>query len=102
MCFATDSLHFYIFNLCPLVLNWFLVLYREDCMLGLTNQNKTEASSVLQFHVPLFINDVLSLNNSMFGDCVDRIYHIELEIKENTDTAMSASYLDKSLKIPKW
>ena len=35
----------------------------------------------------------------MFGYCVDRIYHIELEIKENTDTSMSASYLKKSLKI---
>jgi hypothetical protein len=40
--------------------------------------------------------------NSMFGYCVDRIYHIELEIKEYTDTSMSASYLEKSLKIPKW
>ena len=38
----------------------------------------------------------------MFGYCVDRIYHIELEIKENTDKSMSASYLKKSLKIPKW
>ena len=34
----------------------------------------------------------------MFGDCVDRIYHIELEIKENTDAVMSASYLEKSFK----
>jgi hypothetical protein len=32
----------------------------------------------------------------MFGYCVDRKYHIELEIKENTDTSMSASYREKS------
>jgi hypothetical protein len=30
----------------------------------------------------------------MFGDFVDRIYPIELEIKDATDTARSASYLD--------
>jgi hypothetical protein len=41
-----------------------------------------------------YIDDVLSLNNSRFGDFVDRIYHIELEIKNTTDTDRSASYLD--------
>jgi len=47
------------------------------------------------------INDVLSLNSSMFCDSVDSMYHIRFEIKESTDTAMSASYLEKSLKIHK-
>ena len=37
---------------------------------------------------------LLSLNNSRFGDFVDRIYPIELKIKDTTDTDMSASYLD--------
>jgi hypothetical protein len=43
-----------------------------------------------------YIDDILSLNNSRFGDFVDRIdiYHIELEIKDTTDTERSASYLD--------
>jgi hypothetical protein len=41
-----------------------------------------------------YIDDVLSLNNSRFGDCVDRIYSIELEIKDTTDTDRSDSYLD--------
>jgi hypothetical protein len=40
-----------------------------------------------------YIYDVLSLNNSRFGDFVDRIYPIELEIKDTTDTDRSASYL---------
>jgi hypothetical protein len=39
-----------------------------------------------------YIDDVLSLNNSRFGDFVDRIYPIELEIK---DTDRSASYTSK-------
>jgi hypothetical protein len=34
------------------------------------------------------------LNISTFGDFVDRIYPIELEIKDTTDTDRSASYLD--------
>ena len=44
-------------------------------------------------------SDVLSLNNSRFGDFVDRIYPIELEIKDTTDTDRSASYLDLHIEI---
>ena len=45
-----------------------------------------------------YIDDVLSLNNSRFGDFVDRI-SIELEIKDTTDTDRSASNLDLHLDI---
>ena len=45
------------------------------------------------------IGDALSLNNYKFGDFVDRIYPIESEIKDTTDTAMSASYFDLHLEI---
>jgi len=43
----------------------------------------------------LNIDDVLSLNNSTLGD----MYSIELEIKNITDTDMSASYPDINLGI---
>jgi hypothetical protein len=43
-------------------------------------------------------DDVLPLNNSRFDDFVDRIYPIELEIKDTTDTDRSASYLDLHLE----
>ena len=46
-----------------------------------------------------YIDDVLSLNNSRFGDFVDRIYPIELEIEDTTDTDRSASYPDLHLEI---
>ena len=46
-----------------------------------------------------YIDDVRSLNNNRFGDFVDRIYNIELEIKDITDTYRSASYLDLHLEI---
>ena len=41
----------------------------------------------------------LSLNNSRLGDFVDRIYPIELEIKNTTDTDTSASYIGVHLDI---
>ena len=44
----------------------------------------------------LYKNDVLSLNNSKFGDYVECI---ELEMKDTTDTNKSASYLDLHLEI---
>jgi len=43
-----------------------------------------------------YIDDVLSLNNSTFGDFVDPI---ELEIKDTTDIAMSASYIYLHIEI---
>jgi hypothetical protein len=45
------------------------------------------------------IDYVLSLNNSRFGDFVDHIYSVELEIKDTTDTDRSASYLNLNLDI---
>jgi hypothetical protein len=46
-----------------------------------------------------YIDDVLSLNNSRLCDFVDRIYPIEFEIKNTTDTDRSASYIDLHLEI---
>ena len=59
-------------------------------------RKKLARSFYFTFH---YIDDVLSLNNSRFGDFVDRIYTIELEIKDTTDTAMSVSYLRLHLEI---
>ena len=47
----------------------------------------------------IYIDYVLSLNNSKFGDYVERIYPIELEIKDTTYTVKSASCLDINLEI---
>ena len=60
------------------------------------NEKKLNRSFNLTFR---YIEDVLSLNNFMLGDFVDRIYPIELEIKDNTYTDRSASYLDILLEI---
>ena len=47
----------------------------------------------------LYTDAVHSLHNTMFGEFVDRIYPIELKIKDTTDTDRSASYLDLHLEI---
>jgi hypothetical protein len=41
----------------------------------------------------------MTLNNSRFGDFVDRIYLIELEIKNTKNIYRSASNLDLQLEI---
>ena len=43
-----------------------------------------------------YIDEVLPINNSEFGDFVDPV---DLEIKDTTDTVRSASYIDLNLKI---
>ena len=46
-----------------------------------------------------YIDDVLSINNSRFAEFLPWIYPPELEVKETTDTASSASFLDLSLEF---
>ena len=46
-----------------------------------------------------FIDDVLSINNSRFAELLPLIYPPELEAKETTDTALSASSLDIYLEF---
>jgi hypothetical protein len=41
-----------------------------------------------------YIDDVLSINNSGFAEFLPLIYPPELEVKEITDTASSASFLE--------
>jgi hypothetical protein len=80
----------------PLLADLFLYSYEVDFILLQKNENKLARSFNFTFR---YIDDVLSLNNSRFGDFIDRIYPIELEIKDTTDTDMSASYLDLHLDI---
>ena len=60
-----------------------------------SQEKRKEARPILQFHIAA----VISLNNFKLGDFVDHIYPIALEIKDTTDTARSASYLNLHLKI---
>ena len=65
-------------------------------------EKRKEARPILQFHVPLYIDDVFSLNNSKFDDFSLLITSIALSLKyvqDTTDTARSDSYFDLDMKI---
>ena len=96
--FSTDSRHTYGYRLCsssrrlvPLFL-W----GRPHTGASKKNEKKIARSFNSTFR---YIDHVLSLTNSRFGEFVDRIYPIEFEIKHTTDTDRFASYLDLHLEI---
>jgi hypothetical protein len=85
-------------NCAALLADLFLYSYEADFIQGLFKKNEKKLARSFNFTFR-YIDNVLSLNNSRFGDFVDRIYPIELEIKDTTDTDRSASYLDLHLEI---
>jgi hypothetical protein len=85
-------------NCAPLLADLFFYSYEAYFIQGLLKKNEKRLAR--SFHLTFrYIDDVLSLNNSRFGDFVDRIYPIELEIKDTTDTDRSDSYFDIPLEI---
>jgi hypothetical protein len=67
--------------------------YEVDFIQGIRKENGKKLARLFDFTF------VFSLNQFKFGDCVDRIYPTDLEIKDTTDTAKSASYLDMHIEI---
>ena len=66
-------------NSAPLLANLFLYSYEADFIQWLLKKNEKKLARSFNFTFR-YVYDVLSLNNSSFGDLVDRIYPIELEI----------------------
>ena len=101
---------FMIFNLQPLIDNIFVTfdgrvfnrqsayLYKLCSSFCRGFSRKRKANPIFNFTFR-YIDDVLSLHNSQLSDFVDPIYPIEHEIKDTTDIANSASYLDLHLEI---
>jgi hypothetical protein len=85
-------------NCAPLLADLFLYSHEADFIQGLLKKKEKKLARSFNFTFR-YIDDVLSLNNSRFGDFVDRIYLIELEIKDTTYTDRYASYLDLHLEI---
>jgi hypothetical protein len=85
-------------NCVPLLADLFLYSYEADFIQGLLKKNEKKLARSFNFTFRhILVDDVLTLNNSRLGDFVDRIYPIELEIKDTTDRDRSASYLDLHL-----
>ena len=82
----------------PLLAGLFHYSYEADFIQGLLNKNERKLARSFNFTFR-YADDVLSLNNSRFGDFVDRIYPIGLEIEDTTGTDISASYVDMHLEV---
>ena len=82
----------------PLLADLFLHSYEADFIQELLKKNEKKLARSFNFTLR-YTEDVLSLHNSKFGDFVDSIYPIELEIRNTTDTVWSASYLDLRIEI---
>jgi hypothetical protein len=70
-------------NCVPLLADLFLYSYEAEFIQGLLKKNEKKLARSFNFTFR-YIDDVLSLTHSRFGDFVDRIYPIELEIKDIT------------------
>ena len=83
-------------NCAPLLADLFLYSYEAEFIQTLTKSGKRHLAKSFHFTYR-YIDDVLSINNPKFGDYIDYIYPVELEIKDTTDTDHQASYLDLDL-----
>lgn len=85
-------------NCAPLLADLFLFSYEAEFPQGLLQKKNKKLAQSFNFSF-LYIDDVLSINNSRFIDFVNLIYPSELETKDTTITNKSASYLDLFLEI---
>ena len=85
-------------NCAPLLADLCLYSYEAAFIQEILKKNEKKLARSFNFTF-CYIDDVLSLNNSRFGDFVDCIYLIELELMDTTDTNRSASYLELHLEI---
>ena len=82
----------------PLFTDLFQHAYDEDFLIGLLKNKDRELAQTFNFRFR-YIDNVLSLNNSRFGDYLHLICPNELEVTGTTCTQLFPSYLDIHLDI---
>ena len=85
-------------NCAPLLADLFLYSYESEFLQKLVKDKKIHEARAFNFTYR-YIDDVLSINNSRFAEFLPLIYPPELEVKETTDTASSASFWDLYLEF---
>ena len=84
-------------NCAPLLADLILYSYESEFLQKLVKDKKIHEARAFNFTYR-YIDDVLSINNSRFAEFLPLIYiSPELEVKETTDTASSASFLVNSV-----
>jgi hypothetical protein len=84
--------------LCSATCLFVLHAYEADFLQGLFKNKERKLSQTFNSSFR-YLDDVLSLNNSQFGDYLHRIYPNEIQVKDTTDNQKLASYLDLHLEI---
>ena len=84
--------------MCPSSRQLFLHSYESEILQNLVKDKKIHEARAFNFSYR-YIDDVLSINNSRFAEFLPLIYPPELEAKETTDTASSASFVDLFLEF---
>ena len=84
-------------NCAPLLADLLLYSYEAEFIQTVIGSGKRHLAKSFNFTYR-YIDDVLSINNPKFGDYIDFIYPVELEIKDTTDADHHASYLDLLMK----
>ena len=85
-------------NCSPLLADIFLYSYEAGFIQSLLSTGKKHLAS--RFNLTYrHIDDILSINNPEFENYLCQMYPAELEIKDNTESTTSASYLDLLLSI---
>ena len=85
-------------NCTPFLADLFFYSYESEFLQKLVKDKKIHEARAFNFTYR-YIDDVLSINNSRFAEFLPLIYPPELEVKETTDTASSASFLDLYLEF---
>ena len=85
-------------NGAPLLADIFLYSYEAEFIQSLLSAGKKRLASQFNFTY-IYIDDVLSINNTDFENYLGQMYPPELEIKDTTESNASASYLDLLLSI---
>ena len=86
------------YELCPSSSRFIFILIWVGVSQKLVKDKKIHEARAFNFTYR-YTDDVLSINNSRFAEFLSLIYPPELEVKETTDTASSASFLDLYLEF---
>ena len=83
-------------NSAPLLADLFLHTRQYDFMVKTMKQDITKA---IQFSNTFrYIDDLFSINNVNFGNCISAIYPSELELKDTSTSSTEVCYLDTNIK----
>ena len=85
-------------NCAPLLADIFLYSYEAEFIQSLLSAGRKRLASQFNFTYR-YIDDLLSINNTDFGNYLSQMYPPEHEIKDTTESSTSASYLDLLLSI---